>query len=242
MPCEMLPVMRGSHQLFGMLRDSGLCFGELTSELRRLLRIGWQPGQAKGQASIKFQGRSSGSGSEVRFLEFPVHKPINRVFSSGYFFHLEWPVSPEFLGFVAALLPIFGKSLRGGDLFTLSILFLYLGHASVAWPRSSLVDPVANPPSLFLGQLVRLFRRHLHVLLNSSRKNIEKAFFPFAGNQDFILVGFPSTDHRFSGSHIEVALDLLRIVPVTSHALLGKQRLHLEGKELLSIRDLPEQR
>ena len=204
--------------------------GKLALKLGCPSGIRRQSGQTEGQATVQFARRCIRRRFEPGFLEFPVHEPIDRVFPSGYFFHLEWPVRPKFLGFVAALLPIFGKSLRGHHLFAFRVFFLNEGNPFFAWPRSAFVDPVPNPPSLFLGQLVRFLGGHFHVLFHPGGKNIEKTFFSLTGNQDFVLVRFSAEKKRFTRTHVKIALDLLRVVPVARHAFLCKEGFHFEGK------------
>ena len=117
-----------------------------------------------------------------------------------------------------------------------------MGHPLLAWPRGSLVDPVPDPPSLLLGQLVRFLGGHFHVLFHPGGKNIEKTFFSLTGNQDFILIRFSAEEKRFARTHVKVALDLLGIVPMASHAFLSEERLHFESEKLLAMRDLAGQR
>ena len=85
-------------------------------------------------------------------------------------------IRPEFFGFVSAGLPIFIKGLGGGDLFTLGIYFLDLGHAFIIRPGCSGFDPIADDPGFLLGKFVDLLGRHLVVFHGPGCDKIELAF------------------------------------------------------------------
>ncbi len=166
MPREMFPVMRSGHQLFDMTKERVLGFSQLALKLGCRDRIRRQPGQSEGQATIQCAGGCIRSRIKPGFLEFTVHEPVDRVFARRHVLNLKRPVGPKFPCLVATLLPFLGQGLGGSHLFALGVFLLDAGYAILARPRRSLVDPVANRPSLFPGQLVRFLGGHLHVLLH----------------------------------------------------------------------------
>ena len=47
-----------------------------------------------------------------------------------------------------------------------------------------------------------------------------------------------ATQHRFPRPHVEIPLDLLRFIPMTSETLFRKERFHVKRKQPLSFRSL----
>ena len=73
-------------------------------------------------------------------------------------------------------MPVFVKSLGGGDAIAFGVVFLNLFDALVIGPGSARFDPVADDPGFFPGKLVRFFGRHFVVLNGAGCDEIELAF------------------------------------------------------------------
>ena len=100
----------------------------------------------------------------------------------------------------------------------------------IGWRRKS---PLFEKSNLFLSEAIILLRWHLEIGVGPLHAVDEKAFGGFSRNHDFLAPKIPALENAFSGQHIEVTFDLLRVVSVTAVALRRKTAPRRGGRSLV---------
>ena len=138
---------------------------------------------------------------------------------------------------VATVLPIVRERFRSRHPNTFGIFLLDLLDSLVIGPGCTFRDPVPNIPLFLFGQGIGSLGRHLVIFLGPRRREIEIALGSFSRNEHLVRKIFAPPEYRLPGPHIEVALELVGFIAMTCIALFCEERLHMQGKELLTFGD-----
>ena len=148
---------------------------------------------------------------------------------------------PDVFRLVATKGPIIANTTAGlynhavlGDCFA-SIFLTDRAHGLVRRPYRTGINPLFHKGHFLFSKTVILLWRHFEIGILPANRLHEETLGSVTHHHDLVTKGIASGKQAFASHQIVIAVDILRIIAVTTVTLFSEQRLNLEREEAVFL-------